>query len=181
MQTILRLCFHVRSPPVHRIHIQNMAGNKISANPKPGFLIIFARLSDIFGRKLALLSALTLFTVFSLACGVAQTTEQLYVQIKSRLLRQLIALQNYLPRFPRCRRLRHLQHGHGNCTRNHPSSEVRSRLRLYQRRLCIREYSGPDHWRCDYFHNDMAMGLLFEVSSLRFNDCRIFLLIYCVS
>ncbi|KAL8843746.1 MAG: hypothetical protein Q9176_001954 [Flavoplaca citrina] len=45
----------------------------------PGFLIIFARLSDIFGRKLALLSALTLFTVFSLACGVAQTTEQLII------------------------------------------------------------------------------------------------------
>ncbi|KAL9588224.1 MAG: hypothetical protein Q9203_002967 [Teloschistes exilis] len=44
-----------------------------------GFLIIFARLSDIFGRKLALLSALTLFTVFSLACGVAQTMEQLIV------------------------------------------------------------------------------------------------------
>lgn len=57
-------------------------GNKILANHKPGFLIIFARLSDIFGRKLALLSALTLFTVFSLACGVAQTTDQLYVQIK---------------------------------------------------------------------------------------------------
>ncbi|KAL8995318.1 MAG: hypothetical protein Q9169_004922 [Polycauliona sp. 2 TL-2023] len=44
-----------------------------------GFLIIFARLSDIFGRKLALLSALTLFTVFSLACGVAQTTNQLII------------------------------------------------------------------------------------------------------
>ncbi|KAI4251475.1 MAG: hypothetical protein LQ352_004819 [Teloschistes flavicans] len=44
-----------------------------------GFLIIFARLSDIFCRKRALLSALTLFTVFSLACDVAQTMEQLYV------------------------------------------------------------------------------------------------------
>lgn len=46
----------------------------------PGFLIIYAKLSDIFGRKIMLLSAFLLFTVFSTACGAAQTLLQLYVQ-----------------------------------------------------------------------------------------------------
>lgn len=45
----------------------------------PGFLIIYAKLSDIFGRKIMLLSALLLFTIFSSACGAAQTLLQLCV------------------------------------------------------------------------------------------------------
>jgi MFS family permease len=42
-----------------------------------GFLIIFAKLSDIFGRKSVLLSTLGLFTVFSGACAAAKSIEQL--------------------------------------------------------------------------------------------------------
>lgn len=56
----------------------------------PGFLIIYAKLSDIFGRKIMLLSALLLFTVFSSACGAAQTLLQLCVQDSSELLHLLI-------------------------------------------------------------------------------------------
>ncbi|RHZ54245.1 uncharacterized protein CDV56_106912 [Aspergillus thermomutatus] len=44
-----------------------------------GFLIIYARCSDIFGRKSTFLSALVIFTVFSIACGVARTIDQLIV------------------------------------------------------------------------------------------------------
>ncbi|GFG25906.1 multidrug resistance protein 3 [Aspergillus udagawae] len=44
-----------------------------------GFLIIYARCSDICGRKSAFLSALVIFTVFSIACGVARTVDQLIV------------------------------------------------------------------------------------------------------
>ncbi|KAF2464555.1 MFS multidrug transporter-like protein [Lindgomyces ingoldianus] len=44
-----------------------------------GFLIIWAKLSDIFGRKLFILSSILLFVIFSGACGAAQTTEQLIV------------------------------------------------------------------------------------------------------
>jgi MFS family permease len=40
-------------------------------------MIIFTRMSDIFGRKQALLVAVGFFTVWSLACGVAQTIEEL--------------------------------------------------------------------------------------------------------
>ncbi|KAF2798438.1 MFS general substrate transporter [Melanomma pulvis-pyrius CBS 109.77] len=44
-----------------------------------GFLIIFAKLSDIFGRKLLFFIALLIFTIFSAACGAAQTLTQLIV------------------------------------------------------------------------------------------------------
>jgi MFS family permease len=40
-------------------------------------MIIYARLSDVFGRKAVLLAALVIFGVFSLACGLAQTMTQL--------------------------------------------------------------------------------------------------------
>jgi MFS family permease len=43
------------------------------------FLIVFARLSDITGRKSALLTALSFFTIASLACGLAKTLTQLIV------------------------------------------------------------------------------------------------------
>ena len=42
-----------------------------------GFLIVFARCGDIFGRRTAFMVALIIFTVSSLACGVAQTMTQL--------------------------------------------------------------------------------------------------------
>ncbi|KAF2230324.1 MFS general substrate transporter [Viridothelium virens] len=44
-----------------------------------GVLIVFAKLSDIFGRKTLLLVAIFLFVVFSAACGAAQTIQQLIV------------------------------------------------------------------------------------------------------
>ncbi|KAK6827659.1 major facilitator superfamily domain-containing protein [Apiospora arundinis] len=44
-----------------------------------GFLIIFARLSDLFGRKSTLVTAITIFTTFSAACGGAQTMTQLII------------------------------------------------------------------------------------------------------
>ena len=42
-----------------------------------GFLIVFARCGDIFGRRTAFMVALIIFTFSSLACGVAQTMTQL--------------------------------------------------------------------------------------------------------
>lgn len=42
-----------------------------------GFLIILSRFSDIFGRKPLMLLVVFLFTVFSAACGAAQTFTQL--------------------------------------------------------------------------------------------------------
>jgi len=42
-----------------------------------GFLIIWAKLSDIFGRKLVIVTSVSLFVVFSAACGGAQTMSQL--------------------------------------------------------------------------------------------------------
>ena len=45
-----------------------------------GFLIIYAKLSDIFGCKLMLLCAITLFTIFSIACGLANSMLLLYAQ-----------------------------------------------------------------------------------------------------
>ncbi|KAH6855892.1 major facilitator superfamily transporter [Chaetomium sp. MPI-CAGE-AT-0009] len=44
-----------------------------------GFLVIYAKLSDIFGTKLLILCAVALFTVFSLACGTSSTMLQLIV------------------------------------------------------------------------------------------------------
>lgn len=44
-----------------------------------GFAVIFAQLSDFMGRKIAVLSAFTVFLAFSLACGFAQSLEQLII------------------------------------------------------------------------------------------------------
>lgn len=41
------------------------------------FLTIFARFSDMFGRKGTLCFSVTILTVFSLACGLARTMDQL--------------------------------------------------------------------------------------------------------
>ncbi|KAK8052189.1 MFS multidrug transporter [Apiospora rasikravindrae] len=43
------------------------------------FLIIFARLSDLLGRKPTLITAIIIFTSFSAACGCAQTMTQLII------------------------------------------------------------------------------------------------------
>ena len=42
-----------------------------------GMLIIWAKLSEIFGRKWVLITSTVFFTVFSGACGAAQTMNQL--------------------------------------------------------------------------------------------------------
>jgi MFS family permease len=44
-----------------------------------GVLVIFAKLSDILGRKLMMSISLFLFILFSGACGAAQNFVQLYV------------------------------------------------------------------------------------------------------
>lgn len=51
-----------------------------------GFLVIYAKLSDIFGTKLLLLFAVTIFAVFSVACGVSGTMMQLFVHPHRPLL-----------------------------------------------------------------------------------------------
>jgi MFS family permease len=42
-----------------------------------GFAMAFARFSDIYGRKTMVIVAWTIFTAFSLGCGLAQTMVQL--------------------------------------------------------------------------------------------------------
>ncbi|KAF4487966.1 major facilitator superfamily transporter [Fusarium agapanthi] len=44
-----------------------------------GFLIIYSKLSDIFGCKLMLLLAITIFTIFSMACGASNSMVPLIV------------------------------------------------------------------------------------------------------
>ncbi|KAI5242309.1 hypothetical protein E4T42_07733 [Aureobasidium subglaciale] len=44
-----------------------------------GFLVVFARCSDIFGRRSSFMTALIVFLVSSTACGAAQTMLQLIV------------------------------------------------------------------------------------------------------
>jgi len=43
-----------------------------------GFLIIIAKLSDIFGRKALIQSCLVVFVAFSIGCGAARSLTQLY-------------------------------------------------------------------------------------------------------
>ncbi|KAF2471879.1 putative multidrug resistance protein fnx1 [Lindgomyces ingoldianus] len=43
------------------------------------FMVVLAKLSDSFGRKTVLVTSLALFTIFSGACGAAQTMNQLIV------------------------------------------------------------------------------------------------------
>ncbi|KAK3905124.1 drug resistance transporter EmrB/QacA subfamily [Staphylotrichum tortipilum] len=44
-----------------------------------GFLVIYAKLASIFGSKTMFLFALTMFTLFSVACGAARTMTQLII------------------------------------------------------------------------------------------------------
>jgi MFS family permease len=43
--------------------------------------MITAKLSDVWGLKTVLLACAVIFLVFSIACGVAQTMTQLYVDV----------------------------------------------------------------------------------------------------
>ena len=51
--------------------------SSMSLTLKTGVLIIYAKLSDIFGRKSFLIIAIAIFVIFSGACGAAQTIDQL--------------------------------------------------------------------------------------------------------
>ena len=42
-----------------------------------GVLVIFAKLSDIFGRKLMFITSISVFICFSAGCGAAQSLNQL--------------------------------------------------------------------------------------------------------
>jgi MFS family permease len=44
-----------------------------------GFMIVYARLSDIYGRKPALLAAVGIFGLFSLGCGLASEMRTLII------------------------------------------------------------------------------------------------------
>ncbi|KAI0892714.1 drug resistance transporter EmrB/QacA subfamily [Annulohypoxylon nitens] len=44
-----------------------------------GFLVVYAKFSDILGRKLLILVAITFFTIFSIVCGSISTMTQLIV------------------------------------------------------------------------------------------------------
>lgn len=46
-------------------------------NATIGTIIIWAKLSDIFGRKVAAIATLFIFAAFSGVCGAAQTMNQL--------------------------------------------------------------------------------------------------------
>lgn len=44
-----------------------------------GFIIVFAKISDVFGRKSMLLITTVTFAIFSGACAAAQSMDQLWV------------------------------------------------------------------------------------------------------
>jgi MFS family permease len=44
-----------------------------------GFLVIYAKFSDVFGKKTMLIFALTIFTLFSILCGAANGIVELLV------------------------------------------------------------------------------------------------------
>ena len=54
-------------------------GRLVHLSISTGFLIIYAKFSDVLGRKPMLLLALLLFTVSSVACGFARTIIELWV------------------------------------------------------------------------------------------------------
>jgi hypothetical protein len=48
-----------------------------------GFLIIYAKMSSIFGKKTLFLVALVIFTAFSIACGAVNSMISLYISLHS--------------------------------------------------------------------------------------------------
>ena len=59
--------------------INTSIGSFECSKTSTAFQPLYGRFSDIFGRKLMLLTSLAIFTVFSLACAVSQTLIQLIV------------------------------------------------------------------------------------------------------
>lgn len=52
---------------------------KTSADRRTGFSVVWARASDIFGRKWSIIAAWTIFAAFSLASGLAASMIQLII------------------------------------------------------------------------------------------------------
>jgi hypothetical protein len=67
---------HFLPPDIHRCVPQM---NSLTNNPliTIGFLTIYAKLSDVFGKKTMLLLALLIFTVFSGLCGATNNVVDL--------------------------------------------------------------------------------------------------------
>lgn len=61
------------------LDFSNISKEINSPNLWAGFMIVLAKLSDIFGRKALMCFSLLTFVVFSGACGAAQTIIQLWV------------------------------------------------------------------------------------------------------
>ena len=89
-----------------------------------GMLIIWAKLSDIFGRKHLVIVAVLVFTAFSGACGAAQSMTQLWVSHHTKTVhlptRLIMVKQNYTTSFSRSwwrRKLRlRVRNSNGTCT-----------------------------------------------------------------
>lgn len=60
----------------------------VIAHQTTGFLIIWSKFSDIFGRKVAFISTASIFVIFSGACGASRTITEL-VRETSNLLRRI--------------------------------------------------------------------------------------------
>lgn len=69
------------SPPISLptlVRIPNEKGTPSFTDTRcPGFLVIFAKFSDVLGRKVTVLTAMATFTIASIACGFASTMDQL--------------------------------------------------------------------------------------------------------
>ena len=57
--------------------LYNSVAHIDATNWTTGFIIVWAKISDIYGRKPMQLLALFVFTIFSGACGAAQSVTQL--------------------------------------------------------------------------------------------------------
>jgi hypothetical protein len=87
-------------------------------------LMVYARLSDITGRKAALLTGVCIFTISSLVCGLAHTVTQLYVSPMSVMLRHRLLMhgehhQCHIRSISGHRWRRNLCLDHGHCYGTH--------------------------------------------------------------
>jgi MFS family permease len=134
-----------------------------------GFIVIIAKISDVLGRKSMLFSSLLVFTIFSGACGAAQTITQLYVIDSKSSLGCMssadlsLCLQHRASNFPRSRRLRGVLPGNGRFVRDGTTKEVSSLLHIDYSPICdffgMRSTCGRSYL-CQYL---MEMGIPFEV------------------
>jgi MFS family permease len=79
-----------------------------------GFLVIYAKLSDVFGKKTMLLLALLIFTVFSGLCGAANNIVDLYVVVTHQSGKRLTIFEDHSTSLPRHRGIGHLCHDFSN-------------------------------------------------------------------